>query len=337
MSNLIDFNKFFSEENGNQLEEPAEGLISLQAVTLIEKNTEDLFLQSLLKAYSQFAQGNSNTAHKRILITTLNAAYTQKRIVFTTSRQSLKKLKPHDVNWGMHGNLPENQRKERVVGTSGLKFKDKTYELFIKETIGDGKIFKCLNPNPVKGDPYILEIIDKNILSMFPSIDVNKQREECLNFVRKRKQSKVGTSAGTSMGSTDGHTVLSPQDLALLKEKGKDLQKEKNKGFLIEDLVDSNKLNHNTKPLVLKKLQTFNDMVTKPKSASNGKDINAKVYESMDFIAIFGPIVSKEAYEKIIDLNLQSDKMANIKNLYKMSIDKNYNDAIKEFTTRSSK
>lgn len=171
----------------------AQKLICLKKTRAI--NEDDLWLpewDTLKKEYD--AHQNGEWIDKAI-VSLLNSAIFQRRVVFVLAKRSFRELAKSDKNW------------KKPIG-----LKDENWKTLIFEVI-NRDIVKCIHKTD-KGR-LVYEIIENDILKMI-NISVDEQRKEAIEFANELNDLDEGTTKGT----TEGNRELE-EELELEEERDK--------------------------------------------------------------------------------------------------------------------
>lgn len=158
----------------------AQKLICLKKTRHITQ--DDLFLpewETIKKEYDELQGGEWVD---KAIVSLLNSALFQRRVVFVLAKRSFRELAKSDKNW-----------------TRQIGLKDENWKSLIQE-ITSRDIVKCIHKTE-KGR-LVYEIIEEDILNLL-NIDVNAQRNEAIQFANEMNDLDEGTTQGTTEGNRE--------------------------------------------------------------------------------------------------------------------------------------
>ena len=340
MSNIIDPYKKFS---ANSTFIPRLHLCTTTFIT--ESLLSDRMWASIRSGYQYFINGNGSTKTKMIgmYYSLLNAAYTSNRLIFVMTRNGLRKIFKEDSNLRDKklGFSNGDRNNNHMPDQSADQTADCTYAGFLA-FLQKSNFVKILNVDrKSRREPAIFQIVDPDFVPFFDTSSLEVQREECFNFIKKKRPADKSSDKSADQSS----------DLALSMKTSSSPTKQKNtknekitreaeaeeKKKIINSTPYNLNLDHytiNVRKLVVEKIDQFTkDIKFGPKN-SNGKKIEQKVEEFLDFVPRLGPVIPEAYIYNLLEDEFKDKDHPSLKSVfetYKKFVKYTYNKNLKQY------
>lgn len=338
MSNIIDPYKKFAANNAF-----IPRLHLCETTFITESLLSDRMWASIKSGYQYFINGDSSTKTKMVgmYYSLINAAYTSKRLVFVMTRDGLREIFSKDSNLlnKKLGFSNGDRNRNYKTDESSDESSDCTYASFLAFLQKSGLV-KVLNADrKSRREPAIFQIVDPDFVQFFDTSSLELQQKECFDFIKKKRPADK-----TSDESSD--VALSvKRSSSSRKEKIRESEKNTEREEAVAEVINHHnlKLDNYTasiKKLVVEKIDQFTkDIKFGPKN-SNGKKIEQKVEEFLDFVPRLGPVIPEEYIYNLLENEFKDKDHPSLKSVfetYKKFVKYTYSKNLKQYEQNKCK